>query len=418
MSKLEQLSKITSRINKEAKKVNPDSPDVAFIAAGNEDMLDFGLMPTGNPAIDAALGGGIPRGNIIQWVGDEGTGKTCAAMDMIAYNQKIAKEKGEEFITIYVHFEASAFPLLPALNAGVDLDSLLIVNALDSAEKTFDILLRYMWDWEKRKPQNLVDLVVIDSITAAAPEAELKSSEESLANNTIGRHAAMMSKFMRDFMGPGALGRAVFLLINQYRTNVGGYGDPRVVTGGKSMGYFPKITLAISKPAKGVLKRGKGAEEETYGHTVEGKVVKNNTQVGKPHVTFSYPVIYGQGVDPVMPVIDIAIRKGILKQLSSAYWDITYKEEYIKFHGKSSIETRAREDAAFFQYLQDRVVGAIEEVTEENAPLPDGVVEAFDGLAEYALKEYEAGNTRDIREFAEENGIELSEDIGDTYEPI
>src|SRR5436190_24317084 len=105
MSKLEQLSKITSRINREAKKINPDSQDVAIIAMGNQDLLDFGLIPSGNPTIDAALGGGFPRGNVIQLVGDEGTGKTCASMDMIAYNQKVAKEKGEEFITIYVHFE-------------------------------------------------------------------------------------------------------------------------------------------------------------------------------------------------------------------------------------------------------------------------------------------------------------------------
>ena len=99
-SRLEELKKITSKINREAKKENPDAPLVAFIAAGNESLLDFGLIPTGNTVVDEALGGGFPRGTIAQVIGAEGTGKTCLAFDMIAYNQRRAKEKGEEFIAI------------------------------------------------------------------------------------------------------------------------------------------------------------------------------------------------------------------------------------------------------------------------------------------------------------------------------
>jgi RecA/RadA recombinase len=122
VDKLAALKKITDKINKEVTKVNPDAPPVAFIAAGHEDLLDFGLIPTGNTAVDEALGGGFPRGTIVQIVGQEGAGKTCVCFDMIAYNQRIAREKGEQFVTIYVHLEARAFPLLPAINAGVDLD--------------------------------------------------------------------------------------------------------------------------------------------------------------------------------------------------------------------------------------------------------------------------------------------------------
>jgi recombination protein RecA len=368
VDKLAALKKITDKINKEVTKVNPDAPPVAFIAAGHEDLLDFGLIPTGNTAVDEALGGGFPRGTIVQIVGQEGAGKTCVCFDMIAYNQRIAREKGEQFVTIYVHLEARAFPLLPAINAGVDLDYLLIINALSSAEKTFDILMRYLWDWEKRQSQNLVDLVVIDSVTAAAPEAEMKSSEESLANSTIGRHAAMMSKAMRILSGSGALGSSLLILINQQRTNVGAYGAPQIATGGKAMGYYPKISISMRRPNSGNLMRGPKTNQETYGHTVEGAVDKNNTQVGKPHAKFEYPVIYGQGVDLVNPVLDIAIKRDIIEQTSAGRFQIEYLGETVKFHGRQTLEDKARGEAAFFQFIQNRIVNTVAATTEINAP--------------------------------------------------
>lgn len=375
MSRLAELSKITAKINKEALKENPDSQPVAFIAGGNENLLDFGLIPTGNTAVDEALGGGFPRGTIAQLIGNEGTGKTCLAFDIIAYNQKIAKEKGEEFVAVYVHLEAKAFPLMPAINAGVDLDYLLIINAMSSAEKTFDILLRYLWDWDKRTARNLIDIVVIDSITSAAPEAEMKSSEESLSNATIGRHAAMMSKALRILSGSGALGTCLLLLINQYRTNVGAYGAPNVGTGGKAMGYYPKISISVRAPNAKKLTRGPKTDQEIYGHTIEGCVDKNNTQIGRPHAKFEYPVIYGQGVDLVMPVIDLAIKRGVIEQTSAGRFQIECQGEVLKFHGKDKLEEKTRADELFFTHLQSEIIRVVAAKTEEQAPATDTVVE-------------------------------------------
>lgn len=365
------LAKITNRINKEAQKENPSGPPVAFVAAGNEDLLDFGLIPTGNPAIDEALGGGFPRGTIVQVAGQEGTGKTCMAFDMIAYNQRMAREKGEEFWAAYVHLESSAFPFAPAINAGVDLDQLIIINALSSGEKTFNIMMKYLWDWDKRSAVNALDMVVVDSIAAASPEAEMESAEKDLANVTIGRQAAMMSKVLRIISGSGALGRSLLLLINQDRTGIETWGATKVRTGGKAMGYYPKITVGVSKPTKGKLTRGSGAAQETYGHTVAGVVEKNNTQVGKPYASFVYPVIYGEGVDLICPAIDIAVRKGVIEQTSSAWFQLQYMGDLVRFNGKDKIYEKARADKEFFDYIVRMIVNQASHEADVKAPLKD-----------------------------------------------
>ena len=362
------LKKITDKINREARKDNPESELIAFVAAGNENLLDFGLIPTGNIAVDEALGGGFPRGTIAQLIGNEGTGKTCLAMDIIAHNQKIAKEKGDIFIAVYLHLEARAFPFLPAINADVDFESFYIINALSSGEKSFDTLMKYLWNWEKRTALNCVDMIVIDSVTAAEPEAELKSAEESLANATVGRHAAMMSKLLRILSGSGALGKSLLLLINQYRTDITSKGDPRVATGGKAMGYYPKISITISKPADGRLYRGPKSNQDYYGHTVKGMIDKNNTQVGKPYAKFEYPVIYGQGVDLVNPTIDLAIKKGIIDQTSPGRFDLNYNGEIQKIHGRDSLEAIVRGDTELFAAIQTTIVECLNETTETNAP--------------------------------------------------
>lgn len=394
MSRLEQIQKISTKINREAKKSNPDSPNIAFIASGNEALLDFGVLSTGNVAMDEALGGGFPKGNIVQLIGAEGVGKSCAAIDMIAYNQRVAKEKGEEFIALYLHFEASAFPLLACINAGIDLDYLLVVNALDSAEKTFDLLFRYLWDWEKRKAQNLLDMVVIDSITAASPEAEIKSSEESLSNSTIGRHAAMTSKALRILSGSGALGKTLLMVINQYRTNIGGYGSPQVATGGKAMGYYPKISVSMTKPSDGRLARGPKTNQEVYGHTVKGSIEKNNTQLGKPYAKFEYQVIYGQGIDLINPVIDIAINRGIIQQGSVGWFDIPYNGENIRIRGKEALQDKIKGDTNLFNYLQGCIANRMSERTEVNAPgnIESGMVEdLYEKENDYVLEEEPQG---------------------------
>jgi recombination protein RecA len=366
----DQLNKIMDRMNRQAKKENPDSEPVVFVAGGNEHLLDYGLLATGNPAVDVALGGGASRGTMIEIAGQEGTGKTCMAFDMIAHNQA-----DPEFIPVYVHNESKAFPLAAALKAGVDLNRLWIINVLHSGEATFNKMMQLLWDWDKMQPLNLVDMVVIDSVAAASPEAELKSAKEDFGNITVGRHAAMMSKALRILAGSGALGKCLLVLINQQRTGIETWGSTTISTGGRAMGYYPKVSIAIKRPNKGKLMQGKGDKEEVIGHTVTGIVQKNNTQIGKPQAKFEYKVIYGEGVDLVLPVMEAALKLGVIQQTSTVTYEIQYLGDLVKIKGRDNVEQRLRDDTDFFNYVQDQVTQAMCVATDAAAPEATGSLE-------------------------------------------
>jgi recombination protein RecA len=374
-ARTDQLNKIMDRMNRQAKKENPDGEPVVFVAGGNEHLLDYGLLATGNPAADLALGGGAPRGTIMQVAGQEGTGKTCFAFDMIAHNQKLAKATGGEFIPVYIHNESKAFPLTAALRAGVDIDSLYIINVQHSGEATFNKMMQLLWDWDKQQPLNLVDMVVIDSVAAASPEAELKSAKEDFGNITVGRHAAMMSKALRILSGSGALGKCLLVLINQQRTGIETWGSTTVSTGGRAMGYYPKISIVVKRPNRGKITQGKGDKEEVVGHLVTGVVEKNNTQIGKPQAKFEYKVIYGEGVDVVLPVMEAALRLSVIQQTSTVMYEIQYGGDLVKIKGRDNVEQRLRDDAEFFEYVQEQVTQAMCVATDAVAPEATGSLE-------------------------------------------
>ena len=297
--KLKLLEKRTKEINRKAKR-DGDDP-IAFFAKGHEHLLDLGIVETGNPAIDRALQGGLPRGQFVMFMGQEGTGKTCLSFDIIAHNQKL----DPEFTALFIHLESSGFPFRSALQAGVDPTRMIIIHARESGEKTFNVMMDYLWDWETKKPSNLIDVVVIDSVAAAVPQAELDSTEEKgFESVTVGRQAAMMSKAMRVIAGTGSLGKTCLILINQLRTDVNSYGGGIVAPGGNSVKFYPKVTVRVSAPNKGKLTRGAKTNPEVYGHTVNGMVVKNNTGLGFPSAEFKYEVHYGKGVDIIAPLLD------------------------------------------------------------------------------------------------------------------
>jgi recombination protein RecA len=380
MGKIDALNQITKALNSKNKRQNPDAEEpIVFLAAGNEALLDFGLLKTGNPAVDCALGGGFPRGNVVQITGPAGVGKSRLCLDMIAYNQ----QQDPHFIAMYVHLEARTGILRAALEAGVDLNRLLIVNAQASGEKTFDIMLRYLWDWETNRAVGAVDLVVIDSLAAAVPAQELGSAQkDGLEAMTVGAQARMLSKVFRIISGTGSLGRSILLTINQVRTDINSYGGGEVNPGGNAVKHYPKITINVRSRNSELLKRKVGAEEEVYGHKVRGTVVKNNAGYGNPHQTFHYDVVYGVGVDLVIPMVDAALKAGAILQTSGSWYQVPEwaadPTSPLKFNGRKALEEWVRANPDVYPWLEARIETLTTFQVAEEAPtteIPDEVLE-------------------------------------------
>jgi recombination protein RecA len=389
-SKLDIVNRINAKLNNAHARNNPGSEPLVFLAAGNEKLLDFGLIPTGNPAIDQALGGGLPRGTISQLTGEAGVGKSRQCLDTIAYNQKL----DPDFLAMFVHLEARAFPLKACLEAGVDLNRLLVVNAQASGEKTFDIMLQYLWDFEKKTPVGAVDLVIIDSVAAAVPAQELGVTErDGLEAMTVGAQARMMSKTFRILTGTGALGKTHVLIINQIRTDINSYGGGQTNPGGNAVKFYPKVTIHVRAP-RGQYKKVKvkGEGEQITGHTVLGEVVKNNAGYGHPHATFEYVVYYGKGVDMIPILSDAALNYGLVVKKGGWFaipsiivFDEKKKAEVpLQMQGEETLHEWIREHPAFQDLIQDTVAGVATEETLLKAPtvLPEEVADGTGDLLE------------------------------------
>ncbi len=364
--RLAQLQQITAGINRRAKKAGREAP-AAFIAGEHPELLDYGLLETGNPALDEALGGGVRKGTFVMVWGKEGTGKTRLCLDWVAHNQK----QDENFVAMWVHLEDNAFPLDAAIEAGVDLDRLLILAIQGCGEKTVDLMMKYLLDWEKSEPLNLLDMVVVDSVAAMLPAAESHSVvEKGMEGVTVGRQASMMSKALRVLAGTGALGKATMVLINQVRKAINPNGhSPDAMPGGKAVGFFCKTIIRLDFNADCLLRRKDGETKEIHGHTILGKIPKNNAGPGQPYAQFEYSVHYGKGVDTIGPLVDAALRKGILEQTSAAWFVLPGGE---RVNGRARLEERVRTDDALRDNLTEQLRSATVSYTVANAPEQEG----------------------------------------------
>lgn len=393
LDKLAALQNLTDSMNRKATKKNPKASKIAFFAEGNEDLLDFGILPTGNLAVDKALSdgetpGGLPRGSIGTLAGQEGSGKTCLALDIIAHNQRI----DPEFTALYVYLEGNDFPWQSALRSGIDKSRFLIVNAQESGEKTLGLIMSYLWDWENKCPRNLLDMVVVDSIAAAVPDAEIETAkEEGLAKATMALQARMMSKALRIIAGTGCLGRTYLLMINQWRQDVGGYGGSRVLPGGNAVKYYSKIIIQVTQPKGDWLTEGTKDDKEVIGHTVKGDVLKNNTGVGKPHAVFSYRVIYGEGVDVIGPLVDEVLERELIDERSKGHFYFMYNDVEEHIHGRENLLTRFKTDEELRNYFGNQL--GTTTLPVEVPVIPD---EELDEMEELAEPEPEGENLRGL----------------------
>lgn len=262
---------------------------------GERTRVDVDVIPSGSILLDHALGvGGYPRGRIIEIFGPESSGKTTLALEAIAQAQR----KGGR--AAFVDAEHAIDPDY-AERLGVNIDEL-ILSQPDSGEQALEIV-------EMLAESGALDLIVVDSVAALVPQAEL---DGVMSDNQVGLQARLMSKGMRKIAGILNRTGTVVVFINQLREKVGVvYGNPETTTGGRALKFYATIRLDIRKAE--AIKNG----TDIIGNSVRVKVVKN--KVAPPFKTCTVDLIYGEGISRYGEVLDLGLDLGLLEKSGNWY---------------------------------------------------------------------------------------------------
>jgi len=265
----------------------------SIMKLGERPNLDVDVIPSGSLCLDAALGiGGYPKGRIVEIYGPESSGKTTLALSAIAECQK----KGGQ--AAFVDAEHAIDPVY-ASRLGVNIDEL-ILSQPDNGEQALEIV-------DMLAASEAVDIIVVDSVAALVPQAEL---DGGMADSNVGAHARLMSKAMRKLAGVLNKSNCTVIFINQLREKVGViYGNPEVTTGGRALKFYASIRIDIRKAE--ALKEG----DKIFGNTVAIKIVKN--KVAPPFKSCKIDLIYGEGFSKYGEILDLAIESGLVKKSGS-----------------------------------------------------------------------------------------------------
>jgi recombination protein RecA len=311
---------------------------------GSREKMEIEAVSTGSLGLDIALGiGGLPRGRIIEIFGPESSGKTTLALHAIAEAQKIGGTAA------FIDAEHALDPVY-AKKLGVNIDEL-IVSQPDTGEQALEIA-------DTLVRSNAVDVLVIDSVAALVPRAEI---EGEMGDSHVGLQARLMSQALRKITGSISRSRCTVIFINQIRMKIGVmYGSPETTTGGNALKFYASVRLDIRRT--GQIKD----REDIVGNTTRVKVVKN--KVAPPFKQVEFDIMYGEGISKTGEILDLGVKAGIVEK--SGAW---FSYDSIRIgQGRENSKTYLNENPEVAERLERAIRGKTEDVAEALMVGPEG----------------------------------------------
>jgi len=304
---------------------------------GSREKIEIDSISTGSLGLDIALGiGGLPRGRVVEIYGPESSGKTTLALHVIAEAQKMGGTAA------FVDAEHALDPGY-AKKLGVDIDEL-IVSQPDTGEQALEIV-------DTLVRSNAIDVLVIDSVAALVPRAEI---EGEMGDSHVGLQARLMSQSLRKLTGSISRSRCIVIFINQLRMKIGVmYGNPETTTGGNALKFYASVRLDIRRT--GQIKD----REEIIGNTTRVKVVKN--KVAPPFKQVEFDIMYGEGVSKIGEILDLGVKAGLVEK--SGAW---FSYDSIRLgQGRENSKAFLKETPELCDKLEAAIRARTDKVAEE-----------------------------------------------------
>ena len=314
-------------------KIEKDFGKGSIMRMNSESVEQVAVIPSGSITLDNALGvGGYPKGRIIEIYGPESSGKTTLAIHAIAEAQKAGG------IAAFIDAE-HAFDSFYASQLGVDIDNLL-VSQPDSGEQALEIA-------ETLIRSSAIDIIVIDSVAALTPKAEI---EGEMGESKMGLQARLMSQALRKLTAAISKTKTVCIFINQLRDKIGVvYGNPETTTGGNALKFYASVRIDIRKTS--VIKDG----DEQLGTRTKVKVVKN--KVAPPFRKAEFDIMYGEGISKIGEILDLGVDYGVIKKSGSWY---SYNDGKLA-QGRDATKVLLEQNAELSAEIEQKVRAALKE---------------------------------------------------------
>lgn len=312
-------------------KIDKDFGKGAIMKLGDDKIEDIPVISTGSIGLNIALGvGGYPRGRVIEIYGPESSGKTTLAIHAMA---EVQKQGGIAAIIDAEH----AFDRFYAERLGVDIDNLLISQP-DCGEQALEIA-------DELIRSSAVDLVVIDSVAALTPKAEI---EGDMGDSKLGLQARLMSQALRKLTATISKTQTTCIFINQLREKIGVmFGNPETTTGGNALKFYASVRLDIRKV--GQIKDG----DDVHGNSVRVKIVKN--KVAPPFKKAEFDLMFNEGISKAGEIIDLGVENGILKKSGSFY---SYGDTKLG-QGRDAVKNLLRDNPDLMDEIEAKIMEII-----------------------------------------------------------
>lgn len=332
-------------LNIAIEQIEKDHGKGSIMKLGDKPAAKIESISTGSISLDAALGiGGVPRGRIIEIFGPESSGKTTVCLHIVAEAQKNGG------LAAFIDTE-HALDTAYAQKLGVDISNLLISQP-EYGEQALEIC-------ETLVRSNALDVIIIDSVAALTPRAEI---EGEMGDAVMGMQARLMSQALRKLTAAVAKSNVVLIFTNQLRDKIGVmFGNPETTTGGKALKFYASVRMDIRKI--GAIKDG----TDVIGNRTKVKIVKN--KVAPPFKEVEFDIMYNEGISKLGDIIDIAVSKELVKK--GGAW-FTYGEYRVQ--GRDGLKKLLNEDTALCEKLTNEVkaslgmINGVQEPTKEEAP--------------------------------------------------